>query len=456
MGGGGGDTVTRQELDPEIKNFMTGPQGFMPRALWQSQRPVKQYQGPTVARQNQMQLTGARNLIDAGYRQRDLAGRGQTAINRMLQGQNSSINLALRPARQGSKTVSRFAKTGFMGRPNIPKTNILGFANANPTLLRMMQGDPSSNPFLGQMANAAQTSTLRGFEDLAQQGSRAFQSNILPQIQQAQSLIPQAVRSFQEQILPSIRRNAQAGGTFGGSRQGLAEGLAASRLGESLSGTLGNLAQTAQISGNQTMQDILRNQSRAGRDLSEQQGNFFGSAFENAQQRALGAANTAAGLQSTAQGALVSDAGLRGNLLNAAQNRALQAGQFGLTNLQNANQLGLQQQQVALGAMPSVGNMFSSLGQAQLGIGAQRQALQQQQMLDQQRRFNFIQNEPRQRLQQFASLVNPTLGLGGSQVQQAPGANPFASALGGGIAGSAFGPWGALGGAALGGLGAIF
>lgn len=76
--------------------------------------------------------------------------------------------------------------------------------------------------------------------------------------QQAQAITGQATRNFNENILPQIRSGATAAGQYGSSRQGIAEGLAASRLQQDLAPAITNL---------------------------------YGGAYENAQQRQYGTAN---------------------------------------------------------------------------------------------------------------------------------------------------------------------
>lgn len=57
----------------------------------------------------------------------------------------------------------------------------------------------------------------------------------------ADAITSRVNRNFNESILPSIRNSSIANGTLGGSRQGIAEGLAASRMNEDLAGSLSNL-----------------------------------------------------------------------------------------------------------------------------------------------------------------------------------------------------------------------
>ena len=233
----------------------------------------------------------------------------------------------------------------------------------------------------------------------------------------------------------------------------LAEGLAASNLGQNLSTTLGNLSQTATTQGNQTIQDILRNQQAYSTDQGNIAANLYGGAYNNSQSNALQAAGISAGLQGNAQNALLQNASLGANLYDSSQNRALQASQSGLSNVLSANQLGLQQQATGLQGIQGLQGGYTALGSAQLQGGALQQQQAQQQLQAQIDKYNFAQQEPLARLQNYAALVSPLAGAGGvsSSTQQLPGANPISSAAGGALAGYGVGgPYGALIGGGLG------
>ncbi len=74
-----------------------------------------------------------------------------------------------------------------------------------------------------------------------------------------------------------------------------------------------------------------------------------------------------------------------------------------------------------------------------MGVGDMRRAFDQAMLDEARNKFNFYQNEPIQRLQQYASLVSPGAGFGGQSSMTQPGGSSFASALGGGLTGAAFG-----------------
>jgi hypothetical protein len=89
------------------------------------------------------------------------------------------------------------------------------------------------------------------------------------------------------------------------------------------------------------------------------------------------------------------------------------------------------------------------------GVGSAYENLAQRQLQDQIARFQFGQNAPMQQLQQYAGLISPIAGGYPTAVNTGPGqqSGGVGGAFGGAVAGSALGPYGAAGGALLGGLG---
>jgi len=89
------------------------------------------------------------------------------------------------------------------------------------------------------------------------------------------------------------------------------------------------------------------------------------------------------------------------------------------------------------------------------GVGSAYENLAQRQLQDQIARFQFGQQAPMQQLQQYAGLISPIAGGYPTAVNTGPGQDTggVGGAFGGAVAGSALGPYGAAGGAILGGLG---
>lgn len=187
--------------------------------------------------------------------------------------------------------------------------------------------------------------------------------------QQSQAIIGQLTRNFSENVLPQIRSGSIASGQYGGSRQGIAEGLAASRLQQDIAVPLYNL---------------------------------YGGAFENAQQRMYGTANT---LNQQAV-----------DISNANANRNLQ--QYGMNQGFYTQQRGQDLQQLGLGAsLYNMGNQgYLSQGQGMYDIG------------------NIYQQAPWQTSGNMSQLMQPYTNFGSATVSQ-PG-NWMSGALGGGLLGA--------------------
>lgn len=226
--------------------------------------------------------------------------------------------------------------------------------------------------------------------------------------QQAAAITGQLSRNLDENVMPGLRSEALASGQYGGSRQGIAEGLAVSRLNQDLAPALTNL---------------------------------YGTAFENAQQRKFG---TATQLNDQAfQNALTNaNRQFSGNQFNASNNLANQ--QF------NAN-LGLQNNSQQMQRnQANLNNRLQGLNALQ-GVNA----MQDQNFSNYLNTIQAPNNFDMQNLNNYAGLVQPTTGMGSTQTQTMY-KNPVASALGGAAAGAMFGPMGAAVGGGLGLLGGLF
>jgi len=186
----------------------------------------------------------------------------------------------------------------------------LGVANPTNALTQLLSGTPS-NPYLAAANQANINQALQGYGD-----ALASASNTLTR-----------------QVLPSIRSGGVLSGQYGGSRQGIAEGVALGDVGTQLAQNARNLAQSAMDSGNR----------------------LYGGAYESAQDRMATTANGLAGLavqnaQQNASNDLAAQqsnqsAGLQGENLNLGAAQYLGGlGQYGLNTL---GSLGATQQQLA-------------------------------------------------------------------------------------------------------------
>lgn len=250
----------------------------------------------------------------------------------------------------------------------------------------------------GTQANVGFTQT-----DAAGQNLNSYLSNALsgqgtmnPYLEQlVQGQAQTATRAFNDNVLPSIRGEAGAAGQPGGTRAGIAEGIATSRLGEDIT-------------------------------------NITNQLYSNAFDRGLETQNTAAGLVGNSQDSraqqqlqaqeLGINSGIqRGQLANQA---AQTAGQFGQGASQGYNQMsgmlgdlfsngGAQNAQLQGYGMSSLPNMIGAQGNV-LQMGNQ-QALQRQDYnqavlqsgID---RWNFNQNRPYDALGAFQNFISGGYG----------------------------------------------
>lgn len=226
--------------------------------------------------------------------------------------------------------------------------------------------------------------------------------------QQAAAITGQLTRNLNENVMPGLRSEALASGQYGGSRQGIAEGLAASRLNQDLAPALTNL---------------------------------YGTAFENAQQRKFG---TASQLNDQAFQNAVGNANRQfaGNQFNASNNLANQQFNANLGLQNNAQQMQRNQ--------ANLGNRLQGLNVLQ-GTNA----MQDQNFANYLNAIRAPQDFNFQNLQNHAGILQGASGMGGTQ-SQTTYKNPFAGALGGAATGAMFGPMGAAIGGGLGLLGGMF
>lgn len=350
-----------------------------------------------------------------------------------------------------------------------PMANISGFADPNQALAGMMSTG-GVNPYLDAMVGAAQQNALQNYQMTAGQAADAFQTQIAPQIQDARTLISDALGQFTEQALPQITDQALRTGNLNSTRTDLAEGTALAGIYDTLNRDLTNLARTADITGANVYQDLLRNQAFALDDVNALASSMYGGAWDQAQQNILGAANTAAGLQTNWNNAMMNmaqmdldrqianqnlirdmmglslesslgwgglgadTAGTWGGL--AADMAGLGADTFGnvydTATSNMVRSLGLLPSTMNLGAYPST--LYAQAGDALYGFD--QQALQ-----DAMDRWNYEQQADMGWASDYANLLSMLGGMGGSTVSTAelPGQNNLLTAAGLGLMGGTLG-----------------
>jgi hypothetical protein len=203
---------------------------------------------------------------------------------------------------------------------------------------------------------------------------------------QANNISANMTRNFNTSVMPGINQGAMAAGGFGGSRQGIAQGLGMRGLNDSIGQAQTNLYSNAyntdqQLNAQQSMQAAqLQAQQKIAEMNDATQRLGLGNSFN------LGLGQLGLGMTQANQ-----------NFFNT--NRSLDISQMGLgqSMVNNAN-TGLTNQ----------GQQLTNLGQTQ-------------------------QNAPWQQLGNFANTLSPFSGLGQSSSVTTPGASTVGSAMGGAL-----------------------
>lgn len=207
--------------------------------------------------------------------------------------------------------------------------------------------------------------------------------------QQAAAITGQLTRNLQENVMPGIRSEALASGQYGGSRQGIAEGLAASRMNQDLAPALTGL---------------------------------YGSAYENAQQR-MGATAGALNDQAFQNANTNAQRQFTANQQNVANN--LNTQQF------NAN-LGLQNNQQQM--QQNVQNLNNRM--QGLNILGTTQNMQDNNYAAMMGALQSPNDYQWSQLSNYNSLINPVVG---STTSQNASKNRLAGGMGGALAGGMLG-----------------
>lgn len=194
--------------------------------------------------------------------------------------------------------------------------------------------------------------------------------------QQSQAMIGSLTRNMNENVMPGLRSEALASGQYGGSRQGIAEGLATSRLNQDLAPALTNL---------------------------------YGTANENAQNRMMGTAS---------------------QLNDQAYNTAFGNANLGLQNNAQQMQQNTQNLQNRLQGVNLANNSLNMLG----GLNSMQDNNFAQYMNAQQKPQNIDWSN----LNNYANIISSGAGMGGTE-SQTNYSNPVSGALGGAMSGAAIG-----------------
>ena len=185
--------------------------------------------------------------------------------------------------------------------------------------------------------------------------------------------------NFNTSVLPQINDGAVAAGQYGSSRQGIAQGLAAKSLAQAQGDTAANM---------------------------------YNSAYNQAQQNMYGTANNLSGLS------------LNNSTNNANRDLTAQTTNVNTQLQNNAQQMALQNQ--------NLNNALQGTNLLNSGIAGNNALYNQQQSnMNSQNAYNNTN------LTNYANLVNPTAGMGGTQINSNPlYTNQTANAIGGAMLGN--------------------
>jgi len=386
MGGssGGGNSTTTTKADPwvGVQPYLTDAYGQLSN-LYNNGADPQYYPGSTVASPSGLEQVGQQQQLAQQGNVAGLAGTGIQNTNTMAGMGDLGSKSGYGYANQAASGMTDLANqtAGGATTANSAANSLSGYGTgntqtgANGTINAMNQltaaGDPTNNPYLAAATQAA----------------------IRPVTQQ-----------FQETVMPGIKQGAQDAGQMGGSRQGIAEGIAA----RGYQDTVGNI--TANMGNNAYNQGL--------------------SALSSAGSLGQGLANSGLGATSTAGSLGTTMAGLSGNMQSNLGNLGSSLYSSGNQALGQSTALipGTQQAQLASGQIAST-------------LGQQNTADAQAQLTDQVNRWNYNQNLPYTMLQDYLTSLNGGANLGGTSTasQSGGGSSRAAGALGGAASGAAMG-----------------
>lgn len=245
----------------------------------------------------------------------------------------------------------------------------MGAIDPTNAMSNVLNGDPTNNPYLAKMNQANVNTAMRGYND--------------------------AIQNVNQQVMPGINNDAFAAGQYGGSRQGIAQGLALQGMDRSAR----DLGIAAMDSGNQ----------------------LYGSAFQNAQNNQAQAANQMVGygLQNGQYNATQANDISKFNAGQANNMSQFNAGQNTQNNQFNAN-LGLQNntqgmlQQAQNMGNATTGNELNNTALTRLFSG------QDQNYSNQMTNANLEQQQKLDMLNMKLGAYSPGANLGGSSTASTP------------------------------------
>src|SRR5882672_353142 len=197
LGGGTSTTTTTQELSPEQRKLIAP---VIPIAQQYLANPPQQYEGSSISPFNPLQQQAQQMTVNAANAMLPVANQVPQQLQQIMGGYGQNINAAGQGMQQGQNQLNAFL--GATGANAMNTQNQIGGM--------IQQGGQQTNPGLNFLTSGA---VLNPSSNAALQ--QAIEGATRP-----------IVENFQNTVLPGISQDAVASGGFGGTRQGIAEGLA--------------------------------------------------------------------------------------------------------------------------------------------------------------------------------------------------------------------------------------
>lgn len=220
MGGGGATTSTQtttQELSPEQRKLI---EPVIPIATDILKNPPKQYPGSAIAPQTPAELQAQQMALQAAGKMSPFTQQLPQMISGIMGGQGANVQQAGQQQQQGSADLMSMLSSMFSGTS--------GAINA---------GNAQTSQALG---------TLMSPDILNANSNPAMQSYMEAALRPLNS-------QFSNVTMPGIAGDAITAGGYGGSRQGIAEGLAAQGLSQASGDTTAKIASEGYGQGLQAM-----------------------------------------------------------------------------------------------------------------------------------------------------------------------------------------------------------
>ena len=386
------------------------------------------FPGSTVAPLSPYTQQGAGQLAafgDSSFNQGTIANAQQAQGQLANAGQNPAALIGTNQALNSSPFYDFLRAQGVSGAPYLFSSAQQGQSFAGPARdVNVTPGTSSPTAVEGAASDVNAGAAIQGTLDRAP-GGNPYVDELVQRTLQANT------REFQQNALPSIQNAAQISGGFGGSRQGVAEGIALQGLADA------NARTSAGIYSDQYGQDLSRQLQAAGL-ASQLQGQSAQSELGRlASDRGfgLGTEQLTQNVAGQDLARMLQAAQFGGGLGAQGQSLGLQGSALGQGLLVPGINAGVQGSQSALGLAPALQQMGLAGTQSMLGAGDVENAYWQALLNDEVNRFNFSQAQPYASLQNYTNAVYGLPGLGGQQVTSPTESGGFAGALGGAATG---------------------